>query len=176
MRTRHWITSSALLALVVMPLWVAPALAQRLPPPLPPSGPVVSRPMNAGRRPIVPTPPSGQRPVRWIPSPATNGSWVWVADAPVTGGGLVVYGSDKAAVAAWTAPRVTWTPTAERPRWVRDSSLVPVQAWRDLIVSDVVCNHAGTCLERHQRVRARWLATCACYAFADGWHRVWRVE
>jgi len=25
-------------------------------------------------------------------------------------------------------------------------------------------------------VAARWVARCGCYAFADGWNRVWRVE
>lgn len=178
MRRRHSGGSSVLLSLVVIPLWVAPALAQRQPPPPPPppSVPVVPRPSNIGGFPTLPVAPKGQGPARWIPSPATNGSWVWVADAPVTGAAVVVYASDEGAAAAWRAPRVTWTPTAERPRWVRDSSVTPVQAWRDLIVSDVVCNSAGTCLERRQRIRARWLAACACYAFADGWNRVWRVE
>ena len=94
-----------------------------------------------------------------------------VADAPVTQSGVVI----TAQGTAYGTPAM-WTPTAERPRWVQDSSVAPVQAWRDLIVTDVVCNRAATCVERRQRVRARWVANCACYAFADAWNRIWRVE
>ena len=76
----------------------------------------------------------------------------------------------------YTASRRLWTPTAERPRWVLDTTVAPVQAWRDLIVSDVVCDAYAYCVDRVQRLRARWLPACACYAFADGWNRIWRVE
>ena len=96
-----------------------------------------------------------------------------VVDAPRSRGGIVPAAAEPST--AWrTWP--SWTPTAERPRWIYDASVTRVDAWRDLIVTDVVCNGAGTCLERRQRVRARWIAGCACYAFADGWSRVWRVE
>lgn len=96
-----------------------------------------------------------------------------VADAPLTRGGVVL----NAPAAPTRAPRrPLWTPTAERPRWVIDSSLKPVQLQRDLIVTDVVCNDVGACRERKQHVAARWVARCGCYAFADGWNRVWRVE
>jgi hypothetical protein len=96
-----------------------------------------------------------------------------VADASVLQRGVVVQ-----AEAPPNGPGASpyWTPTAQRPRWRQDSSVAPVQAWRDLIVTDVVCNPSATCLERHQRVRARWIAGCACYAFADALSRVWRVE
>jgi hypothetical protein len=97
-----------------------------------------------------------------------------VADGPLTRGGVVVS-------AAPTVPdraprRLMWTPTAEKPRWVIDSTLSPVQLQRDLIVTDVVCTYSGACRERRQRVAARWVARCGCYAFADGWNRVWRVD
>lgn len=96
-----------------------------------------------------------------------------VVDAPRSRGGIVPAAAEPST--AWrTWP--SWTPSAERPRWIYDASVTRVDAWRDLIVTDVVCNGAGTCLERRQRVRARWIAGCACYAFADGWSRVWRVE
>lgn len=94
-----------------------------------------------------------------------------VADAPPVGGGIVITQSSPDVPAG-----MVWTPTAERPRWVVDSSVAPVQAWRDLIVTDVVCNRAATCVERRQRVRARWVATCRCYAFADGLGRVWKTR
>ncbi len=96
-----------------------------------------------------------------------------VADAPVLPRGVVVH-SDPPTVDEGGG--LYWTPTAQRPRWVQDSSVVPVQAWRDLIVTDVVCNPAGACRDRQQRVRARWIAACACYAFADALSRIWRVE
>ncbi len=104
-----------------------------------------------------------------------------VADAPLVRGGVLVRPydgtDDRRGIPADRQYRTEyWTPTAERPRWTQDSSVAPVQAWRDLIVTDVVCNPAATCLERHQRVRARWIAGCACYAFADALNRIWRVE
>ena len=104
-----------------------------------------------------------------------------VADAPLVRGGVLVSPydgtDDRRGIPADRQYRTEyWTPTAERPRWTQDSSVAPVQAWRDLIVTDVVCNPAATCLERHQRVRARWIAGGACYAFADALNRIWRVE
>jgi len=97
-----------------------------------------------------------------------------VADAPLVRAGVVV---SPASPAPDRAPRrLTWTPTAEKPRWVIDSTLTPVQLQRDLIVTDVVCNYNGACRERRMRVAARWVARCGCYAFADGWNRVWRVD
>ncbi|WP_309672135.1 hypothetical protein [Gemmatimonas sp.] len=96
-----------------------------------------------------------------------------VADAPRFRGGVAV----SAPSAPERAPRrPTWTPTAEKPKWVIDTTLTPVQSQRDLLVTDVVCNYAGACRARTQRVAARWVARCGCYAFADGWNRVWRVE
>lgn len=96
-----------------------------------------------------------------------------VADAPLLQRGVVV---QPEASADGNGAGPYWTPTAQRPRWKQDSSVVPVQAWRDLIVTDMVCNPAGVCRDRLQRVRARWIAACACYAFADALNRVWRVE
>ena len=94
-----------------------------------------------------------------------------VIDAPRTNSGVVT--RDQSADEAW-APAVRWVATGDRPRWRRDSSVTPVDAWRDLIVSDVVCNGAGVCRERQQRIRARWIPSCGCYAFADAWNRLWR--
>jgi hypothetical protein len=71
------------------------------------------------------------------------------------------------------APR--WLPTYDKPRWVADTTAVASPLWRSLIVTDVVCTPAARCQERTQRVRATWMARCDCYAFADGWSRVWRV-
>ena len=172
---RRAFSSSVFLALVMAPLWVAPVHAQGMTS-RPPSGPVVPRPSNIGGLPTVPLPSTGRRPTLWIPSPATNGSWYWVADAPVLNGGIVVYGTDETSMTVYREPRERWIPTAERPRWVRDTSVTPVQAWRDLIVSDVMCDNYGYCVDRVQRIRAPWVAACACYAFADGWRRIWRVE
>ena len=183
-------TSSFRLVLLLAPLLAGPLHAQgmqtrppqpmrtQLPQPMrtrPPSNPV-PRPSNIGGLPTVPIPSTGRRPTLWIPSPATNGSWYWVADAPVLNGGVVVYGNQGNGMTEYTAPRQIWTPTAERPRWVIDTTVVPVQAWRDVIVTDVVCDNYAYCVDRVRRVKARWMNTCACYAFADGWGRVWRVE
>lgn len=120
--------------------------------------------------------PIGGLTTRPIPPGVRRGAY-WplrVIDAPLSRGGVVVNASPSAAA---RAPRpLAWTPTAEKPRWVVDSTLSTVQSQRDLIVTDVVCNYAGDCRERRQRVAARWVARCGCYAFADGWNRVWRVE
>jgi hypothetical protein len=96
-----------------------------------------------------------------------------VDDPPLTHGGVSVATDGDDASRAFS---VRWTPTGDRPVWRRDPSVTPVDAWRDLIVTDVVCNGFGACVNREQRVRARWMATCGCYAFADGWNRVWRVD
>lgn len=71
---------------------------------------------------------------------------------------------------------LAWWPSTEAPRWQVDTTVSRVDAWRDLVVTDVVCNGAGACVPRQQRVRAPWMAACRCYAFADGWNRLWRVE
>jgi len=98
-----------------------------------------------------------------------------VIDAPVDGRGVVI--DTRARDVYEPSPtRAAWIPTAQRPQWTRDTSTTTVEAWRDLIVTDVVCNWAATCVERQQRIRAPWIATCRCYAFADGWNRIWRVE
>jgi hypothetical protein len=95
-----------------------------------------------------------------------------VVDAPRSTGGVVPGGAED----SWNAPRAFWSPTSDKPRWRRDPSLSVVDAWRDLIVSDVVCNAVGTCIDRTQRVRAPWMARCGCYALTDALNRVWRVE
>lgn len=99
-----------------------------------------------------------------------------VVDAPYSRGIGIVVPSTASAQPVDLYSRAMWMPTSERPRWVIDSAQTPVQAWRDLIVTDVVCNNAGTCLDRQHRVRARWIARCDCYAFTDGLNRIWRVE
>jgi hypothetical protein len=66
-------------------------------------------------------------------------------------------------------------PSYAPPRWVLDSTAPASPLWRELIVTEVWCSVVGACLERPQRVRARWIARCDCYAFADAWNRVWRV-
>ena len=129
-----------------------------------PIGGLRTRPLGAG------TPASG---VNRIPLGSTV--WYSVADAPVLHGGIVVNAPRNAGSRLNAAP-VVWMPTTEPPRWTRDSTLAPVQAWRDLIVTDVGCSGLGECVERRQRVRARWVAGCRCYAFADGWNRIWRVD
>ena len=98
---------------------------------------------------------------------------VGVADAPLTHGGVVVY-DDDASPNAYAGVR--WTLTADAPHWQRDPRVRPVDAWRDLIVTDVVCSTLGECRQRQRAVRAPWVARCGCYAFADGWNRWWRVE
>ena len=70
---------------------------------------------------------------------------------------------------------LTWLPTGDRPRWRVDSSLTRVQAWRDLLVNDVVCDGVGTCMERERRIRAPWVPVCRCYLFTDALGRRWEV-
>lgn len=77
---------------------------------------------------------------------------------------------------ATLSPRSRWIPTADAPTWRRDPRVRPVDGWRDLIVSDVVCSTSGGCQRREYAVRAPWVARCGCYAFTDGWNRLWRVE
>lgn len=120
-------------------------------------------------RPIPPGSGAFGRPRRALP--------YYVTDAPLARGGVVVPAAPTPPVSnPSTRTRPSWIPTAQKPRWVVDSTLPPVQAWRDLIVTDVVCNLAGDCRERRQTVRAKWVARCGCYAFGDGWNRIWRVE
>jgi hypothetical protein len=145
----------------VSPGAIGPAIQQPAP-----IGGLRTVPLSSARR--VPGMQGGQV-VQGIPWGFDRG--VRVLDAPLprglaTGGG---YASDAATV----APR--WMPSYDAPRWVPDSSAPASTLWRDLLVTDVVCNIAGACRERTQRVRARWMARCDCYAFSDGWNRLWRV-
>ncbi len=102
--------------------------------------------------------------------------WLAVADARVLPYGVAVTpsGGPAAAAPATTAP--SWMPSYAPPRWVLDSTAPASPLWRELIVTEVWCSVAGACLERPQRVRARWIARCDCYAFADAWNRIWRVS
>lgn len=108
------------------------------------------------------TPGTGER-LRGWPS-------VRVIDAPLARGGVVTTDAPPAPL------RPQWTPTYEKPTWTRDTTAEPSPLWRALVVHDVVCNFAGSCVPRTSRVRARWIARCDCYAFADGLGRVWMVE
>jgi hypothetical protein len=73
-----------------------------------------------------------------------------------------------------TAP--TWYPSPQQPVWRIDSIAPRVDAWRDILVDDVICTSGGVCIERTTRMRARWSAYCNCYRFADALGRIWRVE
>ena len=137
-------------------------------------GPAAPTPVPIGglrTRPLASASPTPDRPRNHL----VGTVFLSVADAPLARGGVAVNQPDNASVGVDATP-FAWMPTAERPRWTRDSTVSPVQAWRDLIVTDVVCNGAGRCLERRQRIRAPWIARCGCYAFADGWNRIWRAE
>ncbi len=68
-----------------------------------------------------------------------------------------------------------WYPTMDKPSWRVDSTLAPVQAWRDLIVRDAVCDSDGNCREREQKTRAPWVATCRCYVLTDAVGRRWEI-
>ena len=103
-----------------------------------------------------------------------------VGDAPlIRGGGISVQinpgaFNDRDRTGAYNIR--TWYPAPNNPHWRIDTRLSPVQAWRDLIVTDVVCDGMGTCMEREQRVRAPWVAPCRCYMFTDALGRRWEVE
>ncbi len=103
-----------------------------------------------------------------------------VADAPYPRSGVVMRNSSQPERASaeqyarYAAPR--WFPTVDKPTWRTDTTLTPVQAWRDLIVNDFVCDAGGTCIQREQRVRAPWVAACRCYMFADALGRKWEVN
>ena len=96
-----------------------------------------------------------------------------VADAPLVRGGVIYY--DERVVSP-VQPARTWFPTVDKPRWRRDSTVAPVQAWIDLIVEDVVCDGYGTCMERESRARAPWVAVCRCYIFTDALGRRWEIQ
>lgn len=100
-----------------------------------------------------------------------------VPDAPLPRGAVVYSGITPGNATRDNGVRTrSWFPTADRPRWRVDSTLAPVQAWRDLIVSDTVCDGAGTCINREQRMRAPWVPVCRCYLFTDALGRRWEVE
>ena len=110
-----------------------------------------------------------------------------VADAPYLRSGAIirttpgiagsansVNSNNQPYVAGYATGR--WFPTVDRPTWKTDTTVVPVQAWRDLIVNDVICDRSGVCVEREQKVRAPWVAVCRCYMFADAIGRRWEVQ
>lgn len=117
---------------------------------------------------------------RRVPDAYGHYSPLGVGDAPlIRGGGITVQinpgaFNDRDRTGAYNLR--TWYPAPNRPRWRIDTRLSPVQAWRDLIVTDVVCDGNGTCMEREQRARAPWVATCRCYMFTDALGRRWEVE
>jgi len=95
-----------------------------------------------------------------------------IADAPLARGGVVYYAEQSVSVSS----RPTWFPTGDKPRWRRDTTLAPVQAWIDLIVNDVVCDGYGTCIQRESRARAPWVPVCRCYLLTDALGRRWEIE
>jgi hypothetical protein len=103
-------------------------------------------------------------------TPARGWSNLRVIDAPMPHSGVVVTEPTAAPL------RPQWMPTYQKPTWTRDSTAEPSTLWRSLLVHDVVCNFAGSCVPRTSRVRAMWVARCDCYAFADGLGRVWMVD
>lgn len=103
--------------------------------------------------------------------------YVPVRDAPLSRYGVVVTDySDHTYVAGAAMDARRWIPSTAKPRWVVDTTVQTVDAWRDVIVTDVVCRFDGMCAERQQHLRARWIAGCGCYAFFDAWNRLWRVK
>jgi hypothetical protein len=130
-------------------------------------GPAAPQPAPIGGLRTTPL-PSGRAPG----SGTTVRGWadLRVIDAPLPRAGVVIDPAERAPL------RPQWTPTYEKPTWVRDSTAEPSVMWRSLIVRDVVCNLAGSCTPRTSRVRAGWIARCDCYAFADGLGRIWMVE
>lgn len=129
-------------------------------------GPAAPQPAPIGG--LRTTPLTGRSP--GTGEPARGWANLRVIDAPLTRAGVVT--SDAA-----PAPlRPNWLPTYDKPTWTRDTTAEPSALWRTLIVRDVVCNFAGSCVPRTSRVRASWIARCDCYAFADGLGRVWMVE
>ena len=143
----------------VAPGAIGPAVQQ--PPPI---GGLRTTPLNAGMI----EPRKGVPLYRHYP---------FVRDAALLrGGGVELSGDANARSTQYERDLATWYPTADRPRWRVDSLAERVDAWRDLLVNDVVCNGTGACLERITRLRARWSAFCSCYLFADALQRIWRVE
>ena len=93
-----------------------------------------------------------------------------VADAPLPRSGAIVI-QDYA-----PSSSLRWFPSINPPIWRIDSLAPRVDAWRDIVVDDVICSNSGACLDRSIRMRARWSAHCNCYLFADALNRIWRVE
>lgn len=190
-------TLSAISLLAAGMMTTAPALAQRpAGAPRPPLAGTVA-PGAVGRPAPTPTPIGGlrtrplssendarssTRPVRPVRPYRGNRVGMYplrVADAPILRGGAVVLfgqGDEERGTVRESAAGRLWYPTVERPRWRIDSALAPVQAWRDVIVADVVCDGNGVCLERESRIRAPWVAACRCYQFADALGRRYIVE
>lgn len=67
-------------------------------------------------------------------------------------------------------------PTLQPPTWRIVPEDHPVQAWRLVVVDDVVCNPAGYCAPVTTRLQARWVPSLRGYAFRDRLGRIWRVE
>lgn len=183
----------AILAAQRSPVIARPTLG-RLPQPAPP--PVVPRPAPIGglaTRPLSPYPAaSGHGTTRSLrPEPPYRASRVGtypyrtfrrgvyplaVVDAPYPRLGVVAPPHVGEPVRQDEPSGRLWTPTVDKPRWRVDSTERPVQAWRDLVVTDVVCTPDGDCVQRERKTRAPWVAACRCYAFRDALGRAWRVE
>jgi hypothetical protein len=69
-----------------------------------------------------------------------------------------------------------WYPSPAPPQWRVVTDAHPVQAWRQIEVTDVVCSANGACGAVHTMLLARWAPALRGYAFTDRLGRVWRVE
>lgn len=169
--------------LLLLPNTLAPVAAQRAPL----VGTVSPSAVGAGVQ--QPAPLGG---LRTVPLTAVNPSVRRAAGTPLRGSALRTgfattmltrvtdARTPSVGVVMHDAPEVmaapTWMPSYAPPRWVHDSTAPASPLWRTLFVTDVLCNFAGRCVERTQRLQARWIARCDCYAFGDALGRVWRVE
>ncbi len=70
----------------------------------------------------------------------------------------------------------TFYPTTQPPTWRVVPEEHPVQGWRAVDVSDVVCDQSGSCFPVTTRLLARWAPSLRAYAFRDRIGRIWRVE
>lgn len=67
-------------------------------------------------------------------------------------------------------------PTMQPPTWRVVPEDRPVQAWRVVDVTDVVCSPQGACSSVTTRMLARWAPAMRAYAFRDRVGRIWQVE
>ncbi|MGV3709220.1 MAG: hypothetical protein ACO1Q7_10285 [Gemmatimonas sp.] len=157
----------------------SPGGARSVPPPVGTLGPAAARALSG--RPARSGLSTGIAPFNAITAgrngrPLGIGGYVplSVIDAPVYQRGGSTLGVVTVSPPVVSEP--AFYPTMQPPTWRVVPEERPVQAWRVVDVTDVVCNPQGGCSSVTTRMLARWAPAMRAYAFRDRVGRIWQVE